>query len=389
MKMVIVVAWLQVIAPRRGVGAVGPAVCVGAGARTVNLPGRGPLARRCAAANVVSDRDEYLAGASKCAAASGGGGRCGCCRRRRVRRDARADAAAADAAARSRCARVAPPSTARVAVYTVVSGAYDLGLGATNGTVPEPGVDYYIFHDAGAPPRALPGKPWVPVALPPAWGGARPRNASAPSAGGCAGASIGGFATAAACASRDVKVRPQSFRALARYAASLYLDANVRIVGRVRDLLVAGGRAPRPPDLAVFTFKRSVDAEADWVADYLKRSLSLSAGDAAKLRRKVRRQAAAYGDLPATAYGKVLVRRHGSASCYFGERWWRELRAGVPRDQLSLLWAADVAGREVGLVLAALNAGVAGVKRCGCAADDAAFQARFRWLGTAGRGKPP
>ena len=369
-----VAAWLAVV---RRVGARGPAVCVGARAR---LPGRGALAHRCAAANVVSERDEYLVGAAKCAAATAKGAACGCCRRWRARRDAREDSAVAHAKAKERCARVAAPTSDRVAVYSVSSGGYDLGRGAFNGTLREAGVDYLLFCDPC--PRSLPA-PWTAVPLPSSFDARRKNASSSPKKddAGCSGVSVGGFADYGTCASRDVKVRPHAYGALRRYAASLYVDANVRVHGEVRDLLVAA----RNRDLQLFTFPRSTAAEADWVVGYLKRALRLGGDDAAALRRKVVRQAKAYGDRTRTAYGKVLARTHGAASCYFGERWWRELKAGVPRDQLSLLWAADAAKREAGLKWAPLNSGP-GERRCSCAADDAAFQARFRHLGVQGRG---
>lgn len=193
----------------------------------------------------------------------------------------------------------------------------------------------------------------------------------------CLGHSIGGFTSGAACLSRDVKVRPHLY--LGAYAASLYVDANVRVDASPSPLLRGLGAR----DLAYFTFDRSLRAEGDYVFKYLKRRLGLKKPHHwGHLRKAVDDQIARYGTLDVTAYGKVLLRRHTFATCYFNERWWHELYTGLPRDQLSLEYAKTTAQTHVHLKAATLNAGP-GAKKCNCAADDANFQAYFTHLGSA------
>ena len=420
--------FISLIAPTTCASTLARATCV---RDEASLPGRGDVGARCAAANVIAEAEEYSTFCDDAAGAP-----CRCCRR--LRRDA--EAGRADARARDRCrgARAAP--TKGLAVYTVSTGGYDVDAARLNGTAPEAGVDFLFFCDAASCPavEALgAATPWTAAPLPPVWRNAskarRRRRPGAP-LDDCVGRSFGGFASGAQCLSRDVKLRPHRY--LPGYAASLYVDANVRVErragngrragtselsrsatsksirlilgridgsrrtfeaelkglrrnGRVGDLSSTQVERPVSPlfaafraaDLATFVFPRSLAGEADYVVRYLRRRLGLrDEAHAAALRRRVDAQARAYGAAGETAYGKVVLRRHGFAACYFNERWWRELYAGVPRDQLSLLFAAGAAEARAGLARAALNGGP-GEARCRCAADDATFQ---RYFGHAG-----
>ncbi|KAH8054285.1 hypothetical protein JL722_9019 [Aureococcus anophagefferens] len=195
--------FISLIAPTTCSATLARATCV---RDEASLPGRGDVAARCAAANVIAEAEEYSTFCDDAAGAP-----CRCCRR--LRRDAEADRA--DARARDRCrgARAAP--TRGLAVYTV---------------------------------------------------------------------------------ERPVSPLFAAFRAA---------------------------------DLATFVFPRSLAGEADYVFRYLRRRLGLrDEAHAAALRRRVDAQARSYGARPETAYGKVVLRRHGFAACYFNERWWRELYAG-------------------------------------------------------------
>ncbi|KAH8070340.1 hypothetical protein JL721_5105 [Aureococcus anophagefferens] len=117
-----------------------------------------------------------------------------------------------------------------------------------------------------------------------------------------------------------VEARPKSSRRNGRVGAS------IAQVERPVSPLFAAFRAA---DLATFVFPRSLAGEADYVFRYLRRRLGLrDEAHAAALRRRVDAQARSYGARPETAYGKVVLRRHGFAACYFNERWWRELYAG-------------------------------------------------------------
>ena len=373
-------AWVAAVVARP---ALPRPTCV---ADEASLPGRGDVSRRCAAANVVSQTEEY---SRFCEGAVGAP--CRCCRWLRRFSDEERVASRA----RDRCRGASSGGEAKgggvVAVYTVSTGGYDLSPGVLNGTFREAGVAH-VFFCAGSSCDVAErlyrsgASPWAPRRLPGpfenATAEARRRRSDVAPLDDCLGRSLGGFDAFGACISRDVKVRPHLYLGK-DYEASVYVDANVLVRAPIRPLLL-GNNAPAG-DLGFFTFDRGVRGEADYVLKYLRRKLRLRGDSAveAALKRKIAAQVATYGADPGeTAYGKVLLRRHTARACYFNERWWYELFHGVPRDQLSLLFAAFAAERDVGLTLARLNAGP-GERRCRCAADDAGFQAYFAHMGPA------
>lgn len=147
--------------------------------------------------------------------------------------------------------------------------------------------------------------------------------------------------TAAQFLSRDVKIRPHRYNAVWRYDASLYIDSNVRVHQPVHSLFarLADGKA----DLGAYDFPRSLDEEAAWIRRYLilKNPKFNTTFAQQRLNHTLRRQVARYkahGDhmWNRTMYGKVILRWHSIRTMYFGELWWREYAHGVPRDQLLL-----------------------------------------------------
>lgn len=186
------------------------------------------------------------------------------------------------------------------------------------------------------------------------------------------------------CWSRDLKLRPHRFPRFQKYARSIYIDANVAVKSFPKELLDTvrpGDDASDKADFAAFVFDRSAVDEGKYVKKYLVRRFHLRrpehvAGLGAKLQVQMER----YKHLNRTIYGKVLVRSHNMRTCLFNELWWREFTRGLPRDQLSLLWATERAGQLGGFRFTPLNRGK-GKRLCWCAADDLGFQPYFVHLG--------
>ncbi|KAJ1456604.1 hypothetical protein M885DRAFT_517439 [Pelagophyceae sp. CCMP2097] len=261
-----------------------------------------------------------------------------------------------------RCVAAEAPHTGGLrAVFTISTGGYDVASISDVAYDDEDGIDYLLFCDGGPlgsceQLRLRAARRWRIVEVPLT-----------------AFESCGGDAL---CVSRDVKLRPHLYLD-PKYAKSIYVDANVRIVASPAPLFGAVGGGI---DFASFEYDRGIKDEADHAYLYLRRAHRLRETKlAAKLRFRIRAQVKAYGKIPKTGYGKVLVRAHTTRTCKFSEVWWHEFANGVPRDQLSLLWAAGAAKRH-GFVRASLNLGP-GPRKCTCAADDVNFQAFFQHMG--------
>ena len=237
-----------------------------------------------------------------------------------------------------RAQRTTSQQPARLLVYTVSTGGYDIDalsdLRLSRRAVQ--GIDFIRFVDADGL-ALLSGRTyrWQTVLL----------NHSA-------GAATGGMSPAQRL-SRDIKIRPHRYEIVWRYDASLYIDSNVRVHQPVHPLFarVANGSA----DLGAYDFPRGLDGEAEWIRRYLTLKQPRFNSTSAQwwLNRTLKQQVARYkahGDhmWNRTMYGKVILRWHSARIRLFGELWWREYSLGVPRDQLSFRFCAREAHRRCG-----------------------------------------
>ena len=193
--------------------------------------------------------------------------------------------------------------------------------------------------------------------------------------------------------SRMLKICQHRNAILADYDKSIYIDGNVNLVQPPTELFdYVDAHDPAKPDIALWFFHRSVQAEGEYIRSYLTGRLGLKHSDDLKngLRNRIEMQVDRYVQSNfelvmnnLTGYGKVLVRAHGERTSYFNEVWWREFAGGVPRDQLSLAWSIGKARSEVNLSVHELQVGP-GERRCRCAADDRRFQQFFVHMGRGG-----
>jgi len=208
------------------------------------------------------------------------------------------------------------------------------------------------------------------------------------------------FYSVAQCLSRHVKIRPESYlRAIGKYDASLYIDANTRMGCRPHRLLFEEHLLQSGADMAAFSFRRSIVDEAVWVrmwaidrksyrnlltarnishattsrtwvaTQFREAIVNVTLGSSFRpatvfstaFEQRVAEQVVKYATVEdiqpnsSTIYGKYILRRHGYRSERFNELWWREFSAGVPRDQLSILYCSREAARDVGFRLKRLD----------------------------------
>lgn len=181
----------------------------------------------------------------------------------------------------------------RLVVYTVGTGGYDQSLQdglkhevnrtkAWREEMAREEIDFVYFCDAATCPSVRKMHPA---------GSSLWRVVELDAAAGIDGALLGGRAQAA---SRDVKLRPHRYPELARHAKSLYLDANVLVSHSPRALFDLVGNASHGIDFAAFDFPRTLAAEGDHVAYYLKTHLSLSPAAEKAAEALVKRQVKRY-----------------------------------------------------------------------------------------------
>merc|ERR1719428_1606789 len=141
-----------------------------------------------------------------------------------------------------------------------------------------------------------------------------------------------------------LKLNPHGHRLLRTCKNTIYLDANVEVRAPLSELL----EMLRPEDeLGVFSIGRNWVDEGNWVVD---NGFATSYAVERQLEKyrmdgfDVPTDPKAGGSLP-TYYGKVVIRRMGEKRVEeFNKIWSKEFEDGVPRDQLSLPYAAWFSG---------------------------------------------
>lgn len=144
---------------------------------------------------------------------------------------------------------------------------------------------------------------------------------------------------APAMMNRHVKLHPHLY--VPEYDASVYIDANLQVrrdPGALADryLAAAAFAAPRHP-------------ERDCVYEEIATCVAVGKADAAKASEQIARyRAEGYPAHHGLTENRLLLRRHHDpAVIALMEAWWRELMAGIPRDQASLQVVAWRSGTPI------------------------------------------
>jgi hypothetical protein len=198
----------------------------------------------------------------------------------------------------------------KVAVYTCITGAYD-SLRPPRQV--QPGLDYFCFSDPPLPTCP----PWqaVPVDVP---------------------------ETDAPARNRRIKMLAHRQPTLAAYAASLYVDGSIEIVGDLSQFIASCDARPEPIQLYRHPFRDCIYDEALACARAGHVSFFTLRDQMGRYRR------AGFPEHHGLFEAGVLYRRHVPEVDAFMEAWWDEYRTGARRDQLSLPFLAWQAGLAIG-----------------------------------------
>ena len=251
-------------------------------------------------------------------------------------------------------AEPAGPSAARVLVYTISTGGYDLQALTEPTGLAARSADFVRFVDAPTQlALANVSTSWRIV----------PLDTEFQAAAHAAAVSMS-VLSAEQYLSRTFKIQPHRSSLVWSYAQSIYVDANTRVYG---DVGAFAKKVLERVDLATFDFKRTLQSEAQYIREYLTHREPWaprfrSESGLEWLNATLSRQMGLYqrsGDhlWGRTMPGKVVFRRHNNRTAAFGDMWWREFTGGVPRDQLSLRWCAQESSRQTGLTVTSLGEG--------------------------------